>query len=376
MTTCPGNCARCTLPSCSRRSSSPSTSKGRSHRRHGPCPPVPRDEYLLYAYDGTLEGFFSAVFTAYAEHAHPTDIVTEDCLQLGLMQDLHRIATDEMHAIRVRDGIIAKLGRDEYERLKVGFLSDAPDKGGIVYRYIVYSLHAGSWAAADHTHPDVVDFDRIWRQVYNERHRILQFARFSQMEGGVFFAKVNPNANVVPLVMDHFAGRFNTQPFLIYDEVHHLAGIQRDGAWRLVPTASIDAGTFAADEVDIRDMWKRFYDAICNEERLNPRLRMGFMPKRLWGNMVEMDPLASRDIRREYGLEDTGTEGSSTEHGPGEADGHVLDIPVAPDGAADGGTALIDPDRTAGLSACRVSPVSAPWGPRAPRTRGSRSSSR
>lgn len=315
MNTCCGNCARCALPSCVR---SKGNREGSAHgnnthintkhsqqptrRGKGPFPPVPRNDGLIYNYDNTLEGFFSAVFESYERHEYPGNIVGEGDLQLALLQTIRQVETSQEHAMRVHDGIVAAMGQDEYERVKIGFLSDEAAKGGIVYRYIVYSLHAGSWAAADHTQPDVVAFDRIWRQVYNERHRIMQFARFTKMDNGVFFSKVSPNANVVPLVMNHFAGRFNTQPFLIYDETHHLAGIQEHGAWRLIPTHDINAGELALGEASIQDMWKRFYDAICNQDRLNPRLRMSFMPKRLWGNMVEMDPLALQETRSRFGL--------------------------------------------------------------------------
>jgi probable DNA metabolism protein len=302
MSTCPGNCARCTLDTCVRQASTGRGATRGRHRGRGPSAPVPRDHDLVYLYDGTLEGFFSAVFATYVHHEHPCNIVARRHLQLGLLQGLREIVTRQDHAVRVHDGLVDKLGLHEYERIKVGFLSDAEDKGGIVYRYIAYAMHAGSWAARDHTHPDVADFDRIWQQVYGERHRMLQFARFSKTANGVYCAKIAPNANVVPLMMGHFAARFNTQPFLVYDEVHHIAGVSQEGRWWLVPTERFEIGPLAAGEAQVHDLWKRFYDAICNEERRNPRLRMGFMPKRLWGNLVEMDPLARLDTRNEFGL--------------------------------------------------------------------------
>ena len=61
-----------------------------------------------------------------------------------------------------------------------------------------------------------------------------QFVRFSHLENGVWFARVNPNANVVPLIMGYFAARLNDQPFIIYDEAHHLAGVYDGRSWQLV----------------------------------------------------------------------------------------------------------------------------------------------
>ena len=301
MTTCPGNCARCTLATCALRSSGKGDRDARTRSRSGagPSAPVPRDD-LGYLFDGTLEGFFSSVFAAYEHHEHPRDIVPEKGAQLSLLQRMRTIETDDARAMRVHDGLVHQLGSNDYERVKVACLSDDVSAFGTVYRYIVYALHAGSWAASDHTHPDVAAFDHVWRAVYNERHRMLQFARFAEMEGGVYYAKINPRANVLPLVMQHFAARFNAQPFLIYDEVHRIAGVSRDGRWELVKTDGVTPGLLSSSEVEYQNMWKEFYDAICNQERLNPRLRASFMRKSLWGNLVEMNPLASRRIQDEF----------------------------------------------------------------------------
>ena len=62
-----------------------------------------------------------------------------------------------------------------------------------------------------------------------------QFVRFQHLAGegaDVWFARVNPKASVVPLIMDHFVERLGVQPFIIYDEVHHLAGVYDGGDWQ------------------------------------------------------------------------------------------------------------------------------------------------
>ena len=38
---------------------------------------------------------------------------------------------------------------------------------------------------------------------------------------------------------------------------------------------------------EYRALWKRFYDTIAIEGRLNPRCRMSHMPRRYWENMTE-----------------------------------------------------------------------------------------
>ena len=48
------------------------------------------------------------------------------------------------------------------------------------------------------------------------------------------------------------------------------------------------------------DAWKRFYAAVAIKERYNPELRRGFMPKRLWGNITEMqERIPSNSLHRQ-----------------------------------------------------------------------------
>lgn len=144
---------------------------------------------------------------------------------------------------------------------------------------------------SDLSHPAVQPVFKLARTVFVEQEHLLQFTRFEHLEGGLWFARCNPKANALPLVMDHFAGRFNTQPFLIYDEAHHLAGVYEGRGWSLVRTEGLPEPTLpdrAADEATMQHAWRRFYHAVSVESRYNPELRQRLMPKRFWRNLTEM----------------------------------------------------------------------------------------
>lgn len=245
---------------------------------------------VVYRYDGTLEGLFSAVLTAYERHEMPVALQVTAGAQGNLLATPLEVSTDEQRASRVRDGICRRLGVDEYERIRMASLSDRPDKATLIFRYIVVAMRRGPGVWNDLADHDIQGFEALWRDVYNERHRILQFARFSCMEGGVYYARVNPKANVVPVVMDHFAQRFNIQPFIVHDEMHGLAGVWNRASWGLVSTDTFTPPPATREDSEYQHMWRVFYDSICNQRRYNPRLRMQFMPQRLWRNMTEMQP--------------------------------------------------------------------------------------
>lgn len=259
--------------------------------------PVMDGVQLLYIYDGSLEGMFTAVFEAFRRKEDPVNIVEDGFIQQSLLHSHISIKTDPTMAERVRTGLIDKLGLANYERIIRGFLSDDCEKGGILYRYIRYTMRNGGRSCLDLAHPAVADFENLQKQVSNEAHHMLMFIRFAQLENGVYFSQIDPRARVVPLIMDHFAARFNVQPFIVYDRVHGMAGVFDTEKWWMVDANEIQLPGNSQLEDDFRSLWQTFYDTIAIEERRNPTCQRNFMPKRFWGNMCEHIPVQLRNNR-------------------------------------------------------------------------------
>ena len=116
--------------------------------------------------------------------------------------------------------------------------------------------------------------------------------RFSKTRDGVYVAVCNPKASVVPLLMGWFSARFNTQPFIVFDEVHHVAGVSHNGEWQLVRSHDFVVPPAAVDDAFYEQAWKTFYDSVAIDARYNPELRRIFMPKRLWKNIVELSDVS------------------------------------------------------------------------------------
>lgn len=272
----------------------------------------PESHEIALVYDGSLEGLLTAIFISYSERISPQDIFSAERFQARLGQVIREITTDTNLALRVQQGICRRCGPVTFEAVKAVSLSDDPDIGSIIYRFLQYALKKNkpqdcarcvrkmkcgglcsqnqkNSALNDITHPAVAPFLLADRAVHNERHRMMQFLRFERLEGDLWFARCNPNASVVPLLMDWFVGRFNTQAFLIYDEVHHLAGVYEGREWYLVKTDKIQTPEHSKDELLMQQAWKRFYRTIAVESRYNPELRQHFMPKRFWRNIIEMN---------------------------------------------------------------------------------------
>ena len=259
--------------------------------------PLLDDAQLVYLYDGSLEGMLTAVFEAFRRKEQPCNIVEEQHLQQSMLCSYIPIHTDLDLAERVKTGVINALGDSVYENIKCVFLSDDGNKGGLIIAYLLYTMKKGRRACSYLAHPAVAAFEEMLNVVSKEAHFMLQFVRFAQLENGVYFSRITPKASVVPLIMGHFATRFNIQPFIIYDEAHGLAGVYDTERWWLADARDIKVPNRTEAEDEFQTLWQTFYDTIAIEERRNPTCQRNFMPKRFWGNMCEHVPPQLRNIR-------------------------------------------------------------------------------
>ena len=241
-----------------------------------------------YTFDGSLEGLFSAIFASYVFREDPIDIVSEDAFQPRLGQHTRAVDTNQEWALRVARGITKAGGRITFEAVRKASVAGDPAAGTIVYQFVRLLMRKRRYLLDDLANPTVANLVRLVRAVDNECERMRQFVRFSHLDNGGWFAVCNPRDNVVPLIMGWFAARFNDQPFAIYDEVHHVAGVYEGRDWYLVRTDSFPAPVYSEEEGLMQEAWRLFYRTLSIDARYNPELRRQHMPVRFWRNLTEM----------------------------------------------------------------------------------------
>lgn len=244
---------------------------------------------LIYMYDGTFEGLMTAVFEAYAHRPMP-DTIQNRCCQQTLGAVYEDIMTDDAKADRVIAGIRRKIGQEDYDKIWTAFLSDDPEKEDAIYQYIRLGIAIGYKIHSRLADDRVLKLTKISRLVGKEAGALIQFIRFSQMEGNIYYGEITPQYPILPMIMPHFAERYHIQPFIIHDKTHHQAGIFDTRQWIIADTDGVQLPEYAPEEAAYRALWKKFYDTIAIKERINPNLRRGHMPKKYWKNMVEMQP--------------------------------------------------------------------------------------
>lgn len=240
-----------------------------------------------YIYDGTFEGLLTCVY-----HHYYTDrangIFTKDNYQANMFCSYMEVETNPAKAQRVYDAIQNKISDYDLRSVYRAFLSSIPGKEMIILKYIVFGFRKGSSVSSLHGNPIVNDFQAILKKVSVETERMLQFVRFSVMEGDVLYAEIEPDHDVLELIHTHFCDRFKNEPFIIRDVGRDKAMIAYQKHWYISSFDDDMVPAISSEEADYRSLWKTFFDNIAIKERKNSRCQRQFMPERYWKHLTEM----------------------------------------------------------------------------------------
>lgn len=240
---------------------------------------------FAYLYDGSFAGFLTCVFESYARKERPVCFSTPADPRISLWPE-RAVETDEGHAGRVYRSLSARISRQAQGWVARGFLTCMPEKELRLYDFIRMGYQAGPVVTRDLTDPRVVPLVTALGHLKGEAHLLLGFVRFSE-QGGILVSEIEPKNRVLPLMRAHFCARYGGERFVLYDRTHREALFYRPREWAIVPLEEFHTEGAEQEELDYRQLWKRFYDTVAIEGRYNPKCRMTHMPKRYWGTMTE-----------------------------------------------------------------------------------------
>lgn len=253
---------------------------------------------MIYVYDGSYEGFLSCIFRIFKERHTPTAIYSEDSFQPSLLDEVVQVATNDDWAERVIRGMDAKTSSLAGELIYKLFLSELPDVEILIYQVIHAIIKKSHVSILENfANPHILKAKQIEKMMHREVHRMHAFVRFQKSRDGLFYAAIDPDFNVLPLIGDHFERRYADQPWLIFDTRRHY-GVHYDGKKTSFvgadnPVFAITASAFKEEEFqDAREqefqaLWKRYFNAVNIRERNNKKLHLRHMPRRYWKYLIE-----------------------------------------------------------------------------------------
>jgi len=240
---------------------------------------------IAYVYDGSFAGLLCCVYESYYQKELPFAIFNYD-EELETLFDVKEIVTDESAAKRVEDSIRRKISEEALKMVRVCYLSHMDGRELAILNFLRLGYKVGSSVTLMLAHDTVSVISKAVLNVQREGHFYKGVLRFSEYDGALA-AIIEPKNFVLPLIAPHFCDRFPSERFMIYDKSHRYAFIYQNGEHSFIPLENLELPPASAEEEMYRELWRQFYNTIAIEGRINPKLRMGHLPKRYWANMTE-----------------------------------------------------------------------------------------
>ncbi|MDN3398350.1 TIGR03915 family putative DNA repair protein [Psychrobacter sp. APC 3426] len=266
----------------------------------------------IVLYEPSFEGWLSAVFYIYENRLQDDEalqLTAQDCYVPSLIAEATSVETDEDKAERVLIKLNKLLGRSGMRNLLWGFLSEKDNIGTTLFQVAKYAIdYPSRHIMQDLGNLDVLELVQTVKSVGREKHRMEAFVRFEHTTDDIYFARVEPDFNVLPLIGEHFRQRYQDQHWAIYDLARGY-GIYYDKSQStsscpaaLQTITDLDdavlrnpASIHSEDEQRYQKFWQGYFANVNIKERKNPRLHKQYLPQRYWKYLSEKQVLPNAE---------------------------------------------------------------------------------
>lgn len=266
----------------------------------------------IVLYEPSFEGWLSAVFYVYTNKLQDDEslqLIAHDCYIPSLIAQATSVAMDADNAERVLTKLHKLLGRSGMRNILWGFLSEKAHIGTTLFQVIKYAIdYPSRHIMEDLGNLNVLELVQTVKSVAREKHRMEAFVRFEHTTDDIYFARVEPDFNVLPLIGEHFRQRYQDQYWAIYDVVRGY-GIYYDKS-KSTPSRPADLQTItdldgavlrnpasihSKDEQRYQKFWQGYFTNVNIKERKNSRLHKQYLPQRYWKYLSEKQGLPNAE---------------------------------------------------------------------------------
>jgi len=242
---------------------------------------------LVYPPDD-FEAFLTAVLETWIHRAPEWSIVVEGGDWFLADGPQRAVSADPAAAHRMAEGILAQAGEDAWLTLGQAFRHGGRGKEALLAAYVRACVRYGR-STLDHlTDSDVKETVKRSRAVRSEAHRFLGLLRFQAVGGEGWYARFEPDHDVLGMLVGPFHQRMAGQSWVLHDVGRRKAWVCREGVGEVVFGIQVPPG-WRRDpaEVDVQNLWKQYFRTIAIADRLNPRVQRSKMPLKTWKYLVE-----------------------------------------------------------------------------------------
>lgn len=249
-----------------------------------------------FTYDGTFAGLLTAVFDVFEQRKEDA-IISQQKDGSAVMFHQYPVTTDKKKAERVWNGLKKKVSAAVMKELYYTFLSETAGIETNILYFIRYVLTQSTNGENNYSDRNVLTIKQTARNVAREKHRFEAFVRFNKLADGLFYAMIEPDFNVLPIIAPHFKRRYADQDWLIYD-TRRRYGIHYNKESRGLAEVTLQNEKetnnekslilmYDEDELHYQSLWKNYFKNTTIQERKNMKLHLQHVPKRYWKYLSE-----------------------------------------------------------------------------------------
>lgn len=253
----------------------------------------------LVVYDGSFEGYLSAVFDIYEYRFKEVEFATEENYQKNIFGNVHHVITEETKTKRVWKGLEQRISKNALSQVYRTFLSEKTHFENLLLIYIQDVFSSKTSIECDFSNNVVLFVSQTAKIVYREKHRMEAFIRFQLTQDDLYYAVIEPDFNVLPLIKKHFQERYADQQWMIYD-IRRKYGLYYDKEKVISVSMSFEEGTgngknirsiYNEKEELYQKLWQQYFNSVNIAARKNMKLHIQHMPKRYWRYLTEKNIL-------------------------------------------------------------------------------------
>jgi probable DNA metabolism protein len=251
---------------------------------------------MQFVFDGTYKGFITAVFDAFERKEFQVDLIEEKSFQPDFFRQAYHVISEDIKFKRVINGLKKIITTAQLNQFYVAYLSEDPLLHQASFRIIIQLFKIGNSILDNYGDTDVLYFYQTIKKVSRERHRMKAFVRFSKSNDGMYVSMVEPDFNVLPLIISFFKNRYTDQPWLIYDMkrnygIYYNTQFVEEVQLLLHERQQLQKESHTI-ELDIQEeryqrLWQQYFKSTNIEVRKNLKLHIQHVPKRYWKYLVE-----------------------------------------------------------------------------------------
>ena len=147
--------------------------------------------------------------------------------------------------------------QDIYEKIFTVAQSIADNKASVIYHCLQRMFKYGTSVLHNINDEYIFQFNKIYKKAANEAHFYIEILRFNENANGFLTARIEPDNNIIYMIIDHFNDRLHCENFLIYDVRRNIAYIHMNN----------NTAFFYND-----------YNTIAIKERVNYKCQINMLP--------------------------------------------------------------------------------------------------